>query len=431
MTISHLVKRYQGGEGVLVKFVRWINLGLCLILSAEASAISNTGDWVEDIDYFHQELERNHINLYHNVSKEELTDKLLLLKSDLPNLSENQVMVELMKISRMIGDGHTQLAFWNQDIELYPFQFLEFDGDLRLIATDESYRQLLGHKLTAINGTPIDAIIDRLSPIVQGVENGYSLKIRRAFQINVAQVLEGVGISASTKKAVYTFTDDSGRKKTVSVSSLSMGNYHSKITHHLFPKTTPFKSKRVEESSNLWMSADIDTQTAYIYFKSYPSFSDMEDFAVDAEKFLKKNNVKNLIIDFRENGGGDFFVGLTLAWRLVLVDSIDWDHGVYTLIGGKTYSAAMSNAAQYRQILNAKLVGEPSGGNPVGYQDMDQFSLPNSDWVITYSKRNYRFQDVYTEGVQPDVMIKQDWQSYNKGIDKPLEWVLDDIRKRL
>ncbi|WP_226646284.1 S41 family peptidase [Microbulbifer variabilis] len=414
-----------------VEILKWLVFGLCVMHSATILAISNTGDWVEDIDYFHKELERNHINLYHNVSKEEFTDKLFQLKSDLPSLSENQVMVELMKISRMIGDGHTQLAFWEQDINLYPFQFLEFDGDLRLIATDEPYRQLLGHKLTAINGTPLDVILDRLSPIVQGVENEYSLKIRRAFQINIAQVLEGAGISASTKRAAYTFTDDSGLEETVSVSSLSMGDYHSKITHHLFPKTTPFKSKRVEESSNLWMSADMDTQTAYIYFKKYPSFSNMEKFVRDVEKFLEKNNVKNLIVDLRDNGGGDFFVGLIMAWGLVLVDSIDWDHGVYTLISAKTYSAGMSNAAQYRQILNAKLVGEPTGGNPVGYQDMDQFSLPNSDWVITYSKRNYRFQDTFTEGVQPDVMIKRDWQSYKKGIDRPLEWVLDDIRKRL
>jgi len=101
-----------------------------------------------------------------------------------------------------------------------------------------------------------------------------------------------------------------------------------------------------------------------------------------------------------------------------------------TLIGNKTYSAAMSNAAQYRQILNARLVGEPTGGNPVGYQDMDQFSLPNSGWTITYSKRNYRFQDAFSEGVQPDVLIEADWENYDRGIDKPLAWIMEDIGYR-
>lgn len=156
----------------------------------------------------------------------------------------------------------------------------------------------------------------------------------------------------------------------------------------------------------------------------------MEDFAKDVKDYLDNNKIKNLIIDLRNNGGGDFFVGLRMAWPLVLVDSLDWEHGVYTLIGNSTYSAAMSNAAQYRQLLNAKLVGEPTGGNPVGYQDMGQFSLPNSGWTITYSKRNYRFQEFFSEGVQPDVLIEQDWPSYLKGIDQSLAWVLDDIRKK-
>ncbi|MBB3061528.1 hypothetical protein FHS09_002366 [Microbulbifer rhizosphaerae] len=75
-------------------------------------------------------------------------------------------------------------------------------------------------------------------------------------------------------------------------------------------------------------------------------------------------------------------------------------------------------------------MGEPTGGNPVGYQDMDSFSLPNSGWTITYSKRNYRFQDNYSEGVQPDVPIEIDWESYRRGIDKPLAWVLADIASR-
>lgn len=85
-----------------------------------------------------------------------------------------------------------------------------------------------------------------------------------------------------------------------------------------------------------------------------------------------------MVIDFRGNGGGDFFVGLTLAYYLNLADSIDWRSGVYVLTDKYTFSAGVSNAAQYRQILNARIVGEPTGGNPVGYQDMGSFILPNS-----------------------------------------------------
>ena len=90
----------------------------------------------------------------------------------------------------------------------------------------------------------------------------------------------------------------------------------------------------------------------------------------------------------------------------------------------------MSNAVQYRQILNATLVGEPTGANPVGYQDAGTFTLPNSGWVVMYSKRLYRFQETPTEGVQPDIFIAPDLASLKQGRDHQLEWILDDIRKR-
>jgi hypothetical protein len=75
-------------------------------------------------------------------------------------------------------------------------------------------------------------------------------------------------------------------------------------------------------------------------------------------------------------------------------------------------------------------VGEPTGGNPVGYQDMDSFTLPNSGWRITYSKRNYRFQDAFSPGIQPDTPVEGDWESYRNGTDKPLVWVMQDIANR-
>lgn len=405
--------------------------GLCTICSyTQALPEAEVKRWSEDIDSYRQQLEEKHINLYHRVSREEFAAELSGLKESLPELNDQQLLVEMMRVSRLVGDGHTQFAWWEAYHDMFPFRFLNIDGEFRLVAAGADHRHLLGRKLLAIGGTPIEEIVLRLSPVVQGVENAHSLKVRLSGQINVAQILYGLGITEEIDLAEYTFEDDSGRVGKVSVQPVSMGQYYKQVAHSLLPKVTPFREKRIIESENLWLSADETRKTAYLYFRRYPSFSDMEDFAEDAKDYLDEQGTRNLIIDLRDNGGGDFFVGLGLAWGLVLVDGLDWDRGVYTLIGNRTYSAAMSNAAQYRQILNARLVGEPTGGNPVGYQDMGSFSLPNSGWTVTYSKRNYRFQDNYSEGVQPDVPIETDWESYRRGTDKPLAWVLADIASR-
>ncbi len=94
-----------------------------------------------------------------------------------------------------------------------------------------------------------------------------------------------------------------------------------------------------------------------------------------------------------------------------------------------TYSAAMANAVQFRQILNAKIVGEPTGGNPYSYQDLEQFHLPNSKLIVTYSKHLFRFQEKNTLGMQPDVLITPKWENYRKGVDEVMDWVHKDLNK--
>jgi len=95
-----------------------------------------------------------------------------------------------------------------------------------------------------------------------------------------------------------------------------------------------------------------------------------------------------------------------------------------------TTHAAMSNAAQFRQLLNAKLVGQPTGAQPSGYQDMGQFELPNSSLAVTYSKRLFRFSDESPDALYPNMLIPLTRDDYLKPGDKVLDWVLSDIRDR-
>lgn len=87
----------------------------------------------------------------------------------------------------------------------------------------------------------------------------------------------------------------------------------------------------------------------------------------------------------------------------------------------------MSNAAQFSQILNANLVGEPTGARPSGYQDMGQFSLPHSKLEVTYSKRLYHFEGGNEDASYPDVLIKHSIEEYVENNDCQLGWILNDI----
>ncbi|WP_334078317.1 S41 family peptidase [Microbulbifer sp. M83] len=398
--------------------------------SASALAPAEAEKWHDDIEVYRHTLKQRHINLYHTVGKHDFQGALQVLKEDLPKLTEDQVMVELMRISRLVGDGHTRVPFWGAEHRHYPLLFQFMDGELRLLRTGPEHRRLLGRKLVAVGEMATAEVVKKLEPVVQTVENEYSLRRHLPYHLNVADILAGLGIVDDPASATFTLEDERGQREVVTLEAISCPDYREGVTVRYAEQIVPFGDKRVTESDYLWLSADEDRRVAYVYFARYPSFSDMESFAEDVREYLDEHRIRNLVVDLRDNTGGDFFVGLRFAHQMILVDGLDWDGGVYTLIGNATFSAGMSNAAHFREMFNATLVGEPTGGNPVGYQDMDSFTLPNSGIEVNYSKRLYRFQDKPTQGIQPDVLIPTRWADYRVGRDAVLDWVLDDISKR-
>jgi hypothetical protein len=386
----------------------------------------SSAQWGEDIDVLQRELEARHINLYHSTSKEAFSTQLAAIKNQLPELSQAQLIVELMRSVKMIGDGHTQLSYWGGPHHRFPLEFKLFASDLRVIATDSTHKNILGMRLHSINEVPVVDLVAKVKPILMGVENVWSEMHQLASTLPVAEVLLGLDIIDNTETARFAFIDDQGKVTHVNLQSLPSEKFQSAVVESLEPPL-PAGFTLDNKIDGLTLYLNKNRRVAYLDFDHYPSFSSMQNFAGSLKNIFSKEGVRYVIIDFRQNGGGDFFVGLALAWGLIVIDSLDWQNGFYVLTSGNTFSAAMSNAAQYRQILNATLVGEPTGANPVGYQDADTFVLPNSGWKVMYSKRYYLFQESSSEGVQPDVLLAPDWQQFRAGTDNQLQWILNKI----
>ena len=385
--------------------------------------------WTEDIDFYKTNLEKKHIDLYNNISKVEFEQELQKLKSNLNKKTDTDVIIDLMRLTRKIGDGHTAFSLRGIETHLFPIEIYKVNGQWRVIKTTEKHNDILGKELIAIDGKPMTQVEDEVSKIAQYVENEQSKIIRVAQYSMISELLYGLHLTQKEFDAIFTFLDENERKTEVTLKSINSKEYYENVEFKSLETVIPEIEKPIDlKHDYLWFSPIKTTQAIYIKFESYPSFEEMETFGASVLNHINNNNIKQIVIDLRNNGGGDFFVGTFLAYYLNLADSIDWKSGVYVLTDKVTFSAATSNASQFRQILNAKIVGEPTGSNPSGYQDMGQFTLPNSGMIVTYSKRLFRFQDKVTQGVQPDVLIKYDWQSYSKGIDNMMEWVINDIK---
>jgi len=412
---------------------RILILILTLLISSNTSFSQSIDieSWTKDIDFYKTKLEQNHIDLYNTISKVEFEKEIQQIKSTLNKKSDVEVIIDLMRLTRKIGDGHTAFSLRGVETHLFPIEIYKVNGKWRVIKTTNKHKNLLGRILTGIDGKPINKIIKEVSETAQYVENEQSEIIRTGEYLMISELLFGLQLTNNEFKAKFSFLDDNNRASKVWLNAINNKNYYESTDFQTYNIIIPEIQKPADSKHDyLWFSSIKDIKGIYIKFESYPSFEEMEKFGESVLKYINDNNIKKVVIDLRNNGGGDFFVGTFLAYYLNLADSIDWKSGVYVLTDKVTFSAGTSNASQFRQILNAKIIGEPTGSNANGYQDMGQFTLPNSGMIVTYSKRLFRFQDKITQGVQPDVLIEYDWESYSKGIDKMMEWIINDIRMK-
>ncbi|ASP39532.1 peptidase S41 [Bacterioplanes sanyensis] len=399
-------------------------IALPFALFSHALSKNEVEHWQQDIDFYAQQLHQHHIDLHHSLPKHYFQQHLRQLKQQLPDLNENQVVVSLMRLTNALGDSHTAFPLWGEPaLNSYPIRLSAIAEEYYVTATSAQYQHLLGSRLVAINNLHINDIAAQMADVVPFADNPYSTRHRIAQDLSTYEVLNGLNI-AQGSTAQFRFIGSQGEQtETLSTSTSGLDN----AQRLSFYNTQAFtQQQRVND--NLWFGASNSNNSIYIRFRRYPAADDMEDFADDVLDFIQQHKSRQLIIDLRDNGGGDFFVGLILAQRLVLADSIDWKSGVFVLTDNVTYSAAMSNAAQYSQILNARLIGEPTGAQPSGYQDMGMFTLPNSKWQVSYSKRLYRFASTDADALYPDVLIERSITDYLSEKDSALDRVIQHLQ---
>ena len=153
-----------------------------------------------------------------------------------------------------------------------------------------------------------------------------------------------------------------------------------------------------------------DGKTVYANFRRYDS---LERDARALFDLVDESKATRLVIDLRQNGGGDFFKGRrSLVERIKRRPAINAKGHLYVLIGRKTFAAALANAVDFRKDTQAILVGEPIGERPNSYSENDEMTLPNSKLVVSYSTRYYRFVDEDVPAVLPDVRIDPTWPDF-------------------
>jgi len=421
---------------------------------------------ITDIDYAIKIMEDVHPNLYAIISKDAFYFKTDSIKKALPlKVSDAQLCKTLGKIFSSIGDGHTGGGgdFLCKGIstlfrKTLPYK-IDVKNDRLFVAKNYFYRNTIpvGSEIIAINGKPSRQCLSEVSklfsyesislrnnnlsyPIIWGMWNDY-----RSFEITY--------ITPDTK-TIRTITSSGGIiSKFMSSSEYSGRDYSYKV---------------------------LQGNIGYMEFNAFNNYGKFKTFLDSTFQSIKDNNVKNLIIDIRKNGGGHSELGDEFLQYIAKTDFMQFDSSLlkisnvlmkrghlnfidsskrivgtmvndtteakltklrdnpyrysgqlYLLIGGKTFSSACSFTSAFKCYHLGKIIGSETGGITVCFGDLYQFKLPNTKLGMSVSKRKYYHPCGIDNrrGVIPDYMVGNSFEDDKNGIDRVLKFTVDLIKQ--
>lgn len=339
-----------------------------------------------------QTLEKEHINLYHDVSKEEILKHIESIDG-LNEMSDTQFNLEMLKLFALFKDAHT----W------YGTPYIPVDKQLTYIRG--KYYILdkdLWKEIFSFGKLKASEMYKKLEPLI-----GYETKewlchtIKRS--INNAYTYKLLGLNDGDKLEL---TLKDGTKL-----ELNKQNIENKESNKI---KVPYSYKL------------LDGDILYVRYEScweddkYPFVA----FAKDVAKVVDDKKINDYILDLRGNTGGNSEI-LNPFQDLVKDKKLK---GVL-LIDNGVFSSGRFAVARFKKEFNTPLIGEPTGGPAKAYGYLKRLEVEGKKFSA--SIRLWDFSDIfgYEGAIQPDILVENCIENIQNHKDMALKTAVDYINK--
>ncbi len=373
--------------------------------------------WREDIDYFAQEMPRRHANAFFSLTRAAFEAQIAALKRDVGRLHSDEIFIGLQRIANAIGDGHTGIVN-PLDRRPLPIEIGKFGDEFRITSVGPGFDGALGARVVKIADMPIAEAWTRALTITPQSELMELREGRAIIYLTRGINLHGLGIAPDRARVTFTLANETGRTFPMIFEGAAVGE--NVVLHSIATGPTPLWKQNPDQP--FWCQDLAAKRTLYCAFHGYQA---LKDHAALMFALIAKSHPVKLVIDMRDNGGGDNTEGYT--WLIKPLKSradLNVKGRLFVLVGPLTFSAAMNNAAQFADETNATLVGQTIGEKPNSYQEPRQFRLPHSHLIVRASTLYYAFRKTGENVVRPHKEIVPTWTDFTAGRDPVLDWVL-------
>jgi hypothetical protein len=344
------------------------------------------------------------------------------------DLSPDERLTEVVRLAAMPSwngrDGHTGIfPFTPADgTLLYPLRWWEFSDGLLVTAARPPYEDLVGSRVEAVAGRPIDEVLRLVEPLAPR-DNPSNLRAFAPLYLRVSNLLAGLGVIDVAGPTTFTLVDRDGSRRDMEIEPtvpVFDDDWDSGLPHRLAATDAPWLR---DQDTTLWWTFLEDSGTLFAQFNHVRG--DATSVVSELRERAKEDDIERVVIDLRHNSGGD---NTTLSpLELALRDpTMNREGRLFAIIGRVTFSAAANFATDLEGSTSVIFAGEPMGGSPNLYGDTRPVDLEATGQTLYMATRYWERSTPDDERltIEPDISVDLSSEDYFAGRDPVLEAIL-------
>ncbi len=457
-------------------FILFLFLGI--IIKNNSQEYISRQEAISDIDFFFDQAEQIHPNLYFSISKDDL-DKIISKEKEKINdsISIDDFSRIMTALANLIGDGHTNVYLSSNLWRMYyekktqlPFE-ISISGDKILVKNPATLQLKDNDNILSINKIPASELL-KLKKLVIGDMNSLKIKdIEKYFSfylfmgygftdsISLNVIRNGKKLTKSVelskrkkyvKRKKYSFTYISDSIGVLTINSFS-GIHKKKYIHFL---DSVFTDIKIKDINNLIIDVRNNGGGNSYYGALLMPYINVEKYRFNQKyfiktskpekKYIRKRFVKwylyplypfayfskmGRILLFKKNGT---ITELKPEDTHLKLDKNSFKGNIYILTSSNTYSAAADFVVAFKYAMRGSIIGEAIGQPYCGFIDKIPVHLPNSNLQGGVSFKKYEFiganKDNCNQGLKPDVPIDfEEYKEKNK-LNKKLIEIITNVK---
>lgn len=250
-----------------------------------------TDSAITDINMLVSTFEKVHYNPYFKTSKAEFNAIKTALLSDwkTDSISLKRFMITGMKLTAMMSGGHSVMDWQNEQLipEIKSHLYIPFSGKLndknQFIVTKSSISEIqVGDQIETLNGYKIVDLYAECMTYTGGIEAFKNATCEKLFPI-------------------YLFFNDALQPPY----TIQKSNQPEPVNHQGLDLTHLITLINTSQNQEEYTFQILENQIALISYNACNDYEKFDQFLAQTFKTIAENNIDQLIIDIRENGGGN------------------------------------------------------------------------------------------------------------------------------